>query len=113
MTKFGAAAAAVLTFCAIAVPSVAFASDYAGPNTTLVTTPAATTVPAVVGRSGTAPAPATPGAVVGTTAGAPLAPSSLPFTGADIAGLVILGVVLVGGGTVLVLRRKGTGSATR
>lgn len=43
---------------------------------------------------------------VGTTRQAPVSSNTLPVTGGDLAGLAILGVTLVGGGTVLVRRTR-------
>jgi hypothetical protein len=56
--------------------------------------------PQVVGTSGTAPAVA-PQAVAHTAT-----PSTLPLTGGDVAGLCVIGVALIGGGTVLVRRTR-------
>ena len=48
--------------------------------------------------------------VEGTTVPAPAAThdpgQSLPFTGGDVAGLTVIGLALVGGGTVLVRRGR-------
>ena len=44
---------------------------------------------------------------------APLTPSSnLPLTGGDVAGLTLIGVVLVGGGAVLVRRTRKPAAGT-
>jgi LPXTG-motif cell wall-anchored protein len=106
MTKVRAAAVAALILCAIAVPSAAMANDYTSPNTALVTTPPTTAAPVVLGNRITAPTTVTPAVVVGTTTGAPAKSSSLPFTGADIASMVLVGLVLVGGGALLVRRNR-------
>ena len=37
---------------------------------------------------------------------APVTPSSLPLTGGDVAGLTLIGLMLVGGGVVLVRRTR-------
>lgn len=52
-----------------------------------------------------ASAPAAP-AVAATTRQAPAGGSTLPVTGGDLLGLAVIGVSLVGGGTVLVRRTR-------
>ena len=45
-------------------------------------------------------------AVQASSQTAPVTPSSLPLTGGDVAGLTLIGLVLVGGGTILVRRTR-------
>jgi LPXTG-motif cell wall-anchored protein len=78
------------------------ANDYNSTSNNVVTPPAVQ--PVVVVQPATA---APPPAVLGVTQTAPVKSSgSLPFTGGDVAGLVVIGVVLLGGGTILVRRNR-------
>lgn len=83
----------VLSLIVAAMPAAAFAQAYPG-GTTESTVPSAQ----VQGVSVERPAPAQT-TVAGTSQG-------LAFTGADIAGTTILGIVLVGFGIVLVRRSR-------
>jgi len=49
--------------------------------------------------------------VTPTAAPAVQAASALPFTGGDVAGLAVIGVLLVGGGVVLVRRNRSRSAA--
>ncbi len=64
--------------------------------------------PEVVGTGGTAPSALPSTQAVGTTSSP--SGSSLPLTGGDVAGLAVIGVALVGGGTVLVRRTRARAS---
>ncbi len=59
----------------------------------------------VLGETLVRPAPTEVGGV-GTTRSAPVSSNTLPVTGGDLVGLAVLGVSLVGGGTVLVRRTR-------
>ena len=65
-------------------------------------------VPKVVGTGGTAPEVSPPAQAVGPTS--PTG-SSLPLTGADIAELTIIGVALIGGGTIVMRRSRARASS--
>jgi len=87
MNKLRTATVCGIALTVLATPAVAMAGDYTSPVVPVVTPPA------VLGTTVTA-APAPP----------PAAP--LPFTGADVGGLVVLGGGLVGAGLVLVRRNR-------
>jgi LPXTG-motif cell wall-anchored protein len=107
ITKFRSAAFALLLAGAVGVPSAAMADDYTS------TQPNAVTPPAVQPITVVQPAHVTPVAVLGVSQVAPAqSGATLPFTGGDVAGLVVIGVVLLGGGAILV-RRNRSASASR
>jgi hypothetical protein len=106
MTKLRTFAVVVVMLCGAGVSGTAFASDYTGANTNLVTTPPTTVGAAVLGRAIAAPVPAAPAAVLTTNVATASKTSTLPFTGGDVGGLVLLGLGLVGGGVVLVRRSR-------
>jgi hypothetical protein len=60
--------------------------------------------PQVVGTGGATPS------VVPQAAAPTTAPSTLPLTGGDVAGLCVIGVALIGGGTTLVRRTRARAS---
>jgi LPXTG-motif cell wall-anchored protein len=108
ITKFRSAAFALLIAGAVVVPTTAaMADDYT------VTPPASVTPPAVQPVTVVQPAVSAPVAVLGVSQVAPAqSGATLPFTGGDVAGLVVIGVVLLGGGAILV-RRNRSASAPR
>lgn len=90
MKKF---ALILMVIAALAAPASAFASD------------GYTNVPGV---SGTAGGPTSPGSeAAAASSGEPSGTSVLPFTGAQLAAMLGVGVVLLGSGLVL-RRRTGT-----
>jgi len=106
MTKLRAAVLGLVTLAAVSVPGVALAQTndtYASTNTTQVT------VEGTVISNSSTPPPAQPVAVLGESQSR-AASSSLPFTGGDVAGLAIVGLVLVGAGVVLVRRNRTSSS---
>jgi hypothetical protein len=110
ITKLRSVAFGLLLVGAAAVPAAAMAAnDYSSTPPNSVATPPAVQ-PVVVVQ------PAHDSAPVAVVAVSPVVPvtngGSLPFTGGDVAGLVVIGVVLLGTGSILV-RRSRSGSASR
>jgi LPXTG-motif cell wall-anchored protein len=106
----------ILIGSGVAVASLLMASSAAGAATCVVTQtlnePACTVVPTVAGNSGT-PAAVTPTDGDGgtpSTAAATTTPSSLPFTGADVEELAIVGAGAVLAGGLLMRRRRRSGA---
>jgi hypothetical protein len=82
----------LMVIAALAAPASALASD------------GYTNVPGVSGTAGGPTSPTSPGNEAAASSGEPSGTSVLPFTGAELAAMLGVGVVLLGSG--LMLRRR-------
>jgi hypothetical protein len=104
---------ALTTGTAAAQVGCVYPQSCTGETTTTTAPPSTTTttveVPGgnVLGENLTADTPAATGAPGSVEASSATAPSgSLPFTGGDVAGLVVIGAVAVGAGTLMIRRSR-------